>query len=139
LKKVFFDSDIILDALLRRSPFNTAALTLMELAHKAHFKAVTSSAVFINVHYFVNKLAPATKMESLRRLRSVVSIISVDEKIIDMALESSFKDFEDAVQYYSAEKEGCNYIITRNFKDYKNSRISVLNADQFIQMLGNAK
>ena len=139
MKKVFLDSDIILDALLAREPYHKAAISLIDMAHKEHFKAVTSSVVFVNVHYFLNKLAPATKMESLRRFRSVVSIVNVDEKIIDMALESSFKDFEDAVQYYTSEKEGCNYIITRNVKDYKNSKISILNADQFIQMLNNAK
>lgn len=109
------------------------------MAHKAHFKAVTSSVIFVNVHYFLNKIAPATKMESLRRFRTVVQILSVDDKIIDMALESNFRDFEDAVQYYTAEKEACNFIITRNSKDYKNSKISILNAEQFIQMLSNAK
>ena len=133
------DSDIILDALLKREPFHKAALSIIDLAHKAHFKAVTSSVVIVNVHYFLNKLAPVTKIESLRRFRTVVQIVNVDEQIIDMALESNFKDFEDAVQYYTAEKEGCNYIITRNVKDYKNSKISILNAEQFIQMLSNAK
>ena len=133
------DSDIILDALLQREPFHKAALSLIDLAHKGHFTAITSPVVIVNVQYFLNKLAPLTKTESLRRFRTVVQIVSVDEKIIDMALESNFKDFEDAVQYYTAENEGCNYIITRNLKDYKNSKISILNADQFIQMLSNAK
>ena len=139
MKKVFLNNDIILDALLGRDPFHKAAISLIEMAHKAHFKAVTSSVVFVNIQYFLNKLAPATKMESLRRFRSVVSIVGVDEIIIGMALESNFTDFEDAVQYYTAEKEACNFIITRNSKDYKNSKISILNAEQFIQMLNNAK
>lgn len=139
MKKIFLDSDIILDALLAREPFHKAAISLIDMAHKSYFEAVTSSVVFVNVHYFLNKLTPATKMESLRRFRSVVLIVGVDDKVIDMAFESNFKDFEDAVQYYTAEKEGCNYIITRNAKDYKNSKISILNADQFIQMLSNAK
>lgn len=139
MKKIFLDSDIILDALLKREPFYIAALSIIDLAHKAHFKAVTSSVVIVNVHYFLSKLAPVNKIESLRRFRTVVQIVNVDEQIIDMALESNFKDFEDAVQYYTAEKEGCNYIITRNVKDYKNSKISILNAEQFIQMLSNAK
>ena len=139
MKKVFLDSDVILDALLAREPFYKAAISLIDMAHKSYFEAVTSSVVFVNVHYFLNKLAPANKMESLRRFRSVVSIVGVDDKVIDMALESDFKDFEDAVQYYTAEKESCNFIVTRNAKDYKNSKISILNADQFIQMLNNAK
>lgn len=125
----------MLDVSLQRKPFYLPALNLMELCYQSHFKAVTSSIAFINTHYFLNKFAPLTKIESLKRLRSVISIIEVDETIIDLALNSSFSDFEDAVQYYAAVSVNTNVIITRNIKDYKQSTIAVLTPEQFLRTL----
>lgn len=135
MKKVFLDSDVMLDLSLRRNPFYLPALNVMELCYQGKFKAVTSSIAFINTNYFLNKFEPANKLESLRRLRSVVSIITVDEATIDLALNSNFSDFEDGVQFYAAKSAGANIIITRNIKDYKESTIKVLTPEQFLKTL----
>jgi predicted nucleic acid-binding protein len=135
VKKLFFDSDVMLDLSLKRKPFYLPALNLFELCYQSHFTALTSSIAFINTSYFLNKFAPLTKKESLKRLRSIVSIIEVDEEIIDLALNSSFSDFEDGVQYYAARRSGIEIIITRNIKDYKESAIQVLTPEQFLRTL----
>ncbi len=135
MKKVFIDSDVMLDVSLHREPFYLSALNLMELGYKSHFKAVTSSIAFINTSYFLNKLTPLTRVQSLKRLRSVISIIEVNGATIDFALNSDFSDFEDAVQYYTAVSANADVIITRNIKDYQQSTIPVLTAEQFLRTL----
>ena len=135
MKKVFLDSDIMLDVSLERVPFYLPAINLMELCYQSRFKAVTSSIAFINTQYFLNKFAPATKLQSLKRLRSVISIINVDEQIIDLALSSNFVDFEDAVQFYAAKSVNVDVIITRNIKDYKEANLPVLTPEQFLKTL----
>ena len=135
MKKIFLDSDVMLDVSLQRHPFYLPALNVLELCYKSHFKAVASSIAFINTNYFLNKFAPLTRIESLKRLRSVISIIEVNEQIIDLALNSDFKDFEDGVQFYAAKSAKADVIITRNIKDYKGSSLIVLTPEQFLKTL----
>ncbi|NNU34883.1 hypothetical protein HK413_14015 [Mucilaginibacter sp. S1162] len=99
------------------------------------YRAVTSSVAFVNTNYFLSKFASSTRLHSLQRLRSVISIIEVNEVVIDLALKSNFSDFEDAVQYYAARSANVDFIITRNIKDYKDANIPVLTAEQFLRTL----
>jgi predicted nucleic acid-binding protein len=135
VKKLFIDSDVMLDVGLKREPFYLPALNLLELCYESKFKAVTSAIAFINVHYFLNKFTPLTKIQSLKRLRSVISIVGVNQETIDLALNGNFSDFEDAVQFYSAKSAGAEIIITRNIRDYKESTIQVLTPEQFLKTL----
>jgi predicted nucleic acid-binding protein len=54
--------------------------------------------------------------------------------IINLSLESDFKDFEDAIQYHTAIENEVNIIITRNLKDFKTAKIPVLTAKDYIEM-----
>lgn len=58
---------------------------------------------------------------------------ALDEKILDLALISDFNDFEDAIQYFTALENGCEVIITRNKKDFRNVLLPVMTADEFIK------
>lgn len=135
MKAVFIDSDILLDALLKRPEFELAAVNLLLLASRSDIAATTSSLAFMNAHYFLNKFDRSRKMDLLKTLRSIVSIIEIGGAEIDLALNSNFPDFEDAVQYHCAINAGAEAIITRNIKDYKHSSIPVLTAEQFLKTL----
>jgi len=135
MTKVFLDSDIILDGLLRRVPFYLPAINLMELAHNNRIKIFTSSVAFVNVNYFLNKAKVENRIEVLIQLRNIIDVLEVNALIIDEALSSNFSDFEDAVQYYTAVSAKADFIITRNTKDYTHSAIPVLTAEQFLQTL----
>jgi predicted nucleic acid-binding protein len=72
--------------------------------------------------------------EILRRFKILTEVLSLDDKIIDLALnDNGFSDFEDAIQYYSALENGQDIIITRNLKDFKSSKIPVLTATEYLQ------
>ena len=135
MKKLFLDSDIILDALLNRPGFDTFAKNVFELIYKRQFMATTSSVAFVNIHYFLNKYDKANKYRLLKSLRLIISITETSEMMIDLALKTEPADFEDAVQYYSAKSAKADFIITRNIKDYKDSDIPVLTAEQFLKTL----
>jgi predicted nucleic acid-binding protein len=68
----------------------------------------------------------------LNKLLVYVDILSVDSDIIRLALNSIFKDFEDAVQYYTSIKNNLDIILTRNIKDYKSTDIPVMTPDEFL-------
>jgi predicted nucleic acid-binding protein len=135
LKRIFLDSDILLDAALKRQGFVLPAINIINLLQKGQLKAITSSVAFVNVHYFLDKYDRANKFALLKELRSVLSIVNVGEEIIDRALKSGLPDFEDTVQYYAALSTGADAIITRNIKDYKQSAIPVLTPEQFLRTL----
>ncbi len=63
-----------------------------------------------------------------------VSILPVNEEIIDDALSNNADDFEDSIQFITSEKNNMDFIITRNKKDYKKSRTTVLDAKEFMNL-----
>lgn len=57
----------------------------------------------------------------------------VDDKTLDLALSSDFKDFEDGIQYYTAIEKNLKILLTRNLKDFKAAEISVMTAEQYLK------
>jgi predicted nucleic acid-binding protein len=134
--KVFIDSDIILDVLSKREPFYDPAAVLFSLIEKGKIAGYTSPIVFSNVHYVLRKrVSKKVTIDSLRYLKSLIQILPLDNRSIELALDSEFNDFEDAIQYFCAEQNDINYIITRNKIDYKKAEITILTAKEFLSML----
>jgi len=74
--------------------------------------------------------------EILRKLRLIVNVLSLDDKIIGVALnDDSFSDSEDGLQYFTAVENNQDLIITRNLKDFKASKLPVMTARQFLETL----
>jgi len=136
MPKVFLDCDLIIDLLAQRGKFYTPAATLLSLAERKKLEAFTSPLAISNVHYILSRFSNKDKARvSIRKLRSFISIVPVDEKVIDLALNSTFLDMEDAIQYYAAYQAGIEFLITRNVRDYKSAEISVCTADQYLRIL----
>ena len=135
MHRVFVDSDIILDVLAQRDEFYTPAAKLFSLFDKGDVAGFTSPIVFANLHYILRKAkSKEYALQNLVKLKSVISILPVDSKIIDLALSSKFSDFEDAIQYHTAKSSEINFIITRNKKHYKQSKISVCTAEEYLKI-----
>ncbi len=77
----------------------------------------------------------ASALKSLRKLKTFVNILPIDDKVIEQSLNSDFNDFEDAIQYFTAVNNGLTLLLTRNKRDYKKSKISVLTAEEFLKTL----
>lgn len=72
-------------------------------------------------------------LKSLRKLKTLINILPVDERVIEQSLNSEFQDFEDDIQYFTAINNGINLLLTRNKVDYKKSKIAVSTAEEFIK------
>lgn len=93
-----------------------------------------SSLSFSTIFYLLRKQVGTEKaLKLLRSFREMVHVVSVNEKVVDMALQSSFTDFEDAIQYYSAIESGIPVIITRNVKDFKGVDSTVMTPEEFLR------
>jgi predicted nucleic acid-binding protein len=134
MKNIFIDSDILLDLLAKREPHYTFAAKLFTLIDQRKIIGYTSPIVFANLHYLLRKLTSnALALKSLRKLKTLVNILPVDERVIEQALNSDFTDFEDAIQYFTAINNGVNLILTRNKTDFKKSKIPVTTAEEFLK------
>jgi predicted nucleic acid-binding protein len=135
MKKLLIDTNIVIDLLAKREPYYEDAAKLFSLADKNKVKLSVSSLTFANTYYLLQKMNSAlVAKEILRRFKILTEVLSLDDKIIDLALnDNGFSDFEDAIQYYSALENGQDIIITRNLKDFKSSKIPVLTATEYLQ------
>ena len=134
-KKVFVDTNIIYDLLAKRDPFYSAAARLFTLADEGKVQIFISALSLANIHYLVSKQQSESQAKQiLRKFKVLVHITPLTEKIIDLALNSEFEDFEDAIQYFSALQNDIEILLTRNLKDYKKAQISVLTAQDFINL-----
>lgn len=134
--KVFLDSDIILDFLLKREPFFIEALQLFILKEKEDFKLYTSAIIISNVYYISSKQFPKPLIkQKIKELSSIIQIVDSTRQSIYQSFESDFSDFEDAIQYHTALESKCTFFITRNTKDYKKAKnMRVLTAAQFCKL-----
>jgi len=135
MKKLFLDTNIIIDLLSERQPFYTEAAQIFSLADKKEIEVSVSALSFATTNYILLQSKKSDEAKQiLRKLKLIVQVLSLDEKIVELALnDSDFKDFEDGLQYYTALEHGLDAIITRNLKDFKKSRIPVMSADQYLQ------
>ena len=135
MDSILVDTNIVLDLLAKRTEFLIEAQELFTLSDKNELKLYVSSLTFANTYYILSqkmKMEDARKI--LRKFKVLVEVLPMDDKIIDLSLESDFKDFEDAIQYYTAIENGVNIILTRNLKDFKTAKIPVLTAKDYIEM-----
>lgn len=65
---------------------------------------------------------------------SLIKVLPVNEKLLKESLKSSFADIEDSFQHSIAIKGKCDCIITRNKRDYKNSRLPVYSPKEFMEL-----
>ncbi|MFH2030230.1 MAG: PIN domain-containing protein [Bacteroidota bacterium] len=134
--KLFVDSDIILDLLAKREPHYLHAAKLFTLIDQQEIIAFTSPLIFANLHYLLKKLTSnVSALKSLRKLKTLINILPIDERVIEQSLNSEFNDFEDAIQYFTAVNNGINLILTRNKIDYKKSKIAISTAEEFLKTL----
>ena len=134
-KKVFIDSDIILDLLAERELFYDNAAKIFTLAYEKKIELYTTVVVFANVFYVLRKIKGNEETKrKLKNLRILIHILPINENITDMALASKFNDFEDALQYFTAKENKVLSIITRNTKDYKVKDIIIQTSDEYLKI-----
>ena len=135
IKKVFIDTNIILDVALAREPFFSSSKTILAMAENNIIIGNISSNCVANIYYILRKSGGDNKARKfILNIVKYITVIAIDHQNVLEALKSKFSDFEDALQHSSAVENRCEYIITRNIEDYKSSKIKVLLPEEFIVM-----
>ncbi|MDZ7719869.1 MAG: PIN domain-containing protein [Balneolaceae bacterium] len=120
LPEVFLDTDVCFDILSKREPHYKHSVQLLELAEQDRISLMMAESGLANLIYLmfdIHKIDDAK--EKLIDFTRATQIIYGGKSVMLKALKSSFKDKEDALQYFTAQYRETDYFITRNIKDYK--------------------
>lgn len=137
MKRLFIDTNIIVDLIADRKPFSKFAIEIFNRAEIGLVKLYTSSHTIATTHYLLKKYVKEEDLrEILYDLLNYISIISIDIDILKRGLKSTHKDFEDALQILSAYTiENMDCIVTRNTKDFKEALIPVYTSDEIVRKI----
>lgn len=137
MKHFFFDTNILIDFLADRKPFSVLTAGLFDHAEKGRVKIYVSSVSYNNIYYILKQLLSHREtLNLLSELDGLTEIIDVTKTVIKDSLKSTFKDFEDAIQYHSAlSNKKIEAIVTRDAKGFKDSTIAILTPDEAISIL----
>ena len=132
MTRLFLDTNIVVDLLEGREPFCYDAAQLFTMAHDKRVELLVSPMTFSTASFLLRKHGSEGVRNLLSNLRQLVRVTISDERTVDDSIASQFKDFEDAMQYYTALNAKAEIIITRNGKDFTASKLPVMTATEYI-------
>lgn len=136
MKRVLFDTNVVLDVLLDRLPHADASSSLWAAIEAGSSEGMISAHALTTVHYFLKKQIGNTKAQNtIATILKVFSVAEVNGAVLQEALQLNFTDFEDAVTTAAARFAKCGFIVTRDPKGFRNSPVRCLNPEQLLQLL----
>ena len=132
MKKIFLDTNVVVDLLGKRDPFYKDAVKIFTLAYNKKVTLFVSPLTYATASYLLRKQGNNQVRMLLRNFRQLSKVTMANELVVDNALASSFEDFEDALQYYSALTQKVDAIVTRNVSDFMQASIPVLTPEEFL-------
>lgn len=137
MNRILLDTDVILDFFFDRKPHSDFSAQILSLCEADEAKGFITPVILSNVYYLLRQTSSHERViEKLSQLVFITDVLIIDKTAIIQALNSGFKDFEDALQNFSAENDGgIDIILTRNLNDYKNSSLSVMTPENYIKTM----
>jgi len=137
MKKIFMDTNVVIDFLANRQPFSADAAILFNLAVESKVTIYVSAVSYNNIYYILRQsLASATAIKLMEGLAEITKIADVTDAVIRHSFKSDFKDYEGAIQYYCAVTiPKIDFIVSRNTKDFKKSSLPVLTPFEAVRVL----
>jgi len=140
VKHFLLDTNVVIDFLTDRRPFSLLAAKLFDYSEKGKIKIYITAVSYNNTYFILKKLTTHRQtINILKDLEKLAETIDTTKEAIRHALESEFKDFEDAIQYFTARtNRKLDAIVTRDVSDFKLSKLPVLTPDEAIGFIENA-
>lgn len=134
--RVLFDTDVVLDLLLDRQPHSSVAAQLFSRVESEEIFGYLCATTVTTIHYLALKvIGPSRSRREIEKLLSLFEVAPVNRVVLEGALGSKFKDFEDAVIHEAAHQIDANAIVTRNIRDFKRSAIPVCSPIELEKMI----
>jgi len=141
-KKVYFDTNVIVDIFDEGRPFHDDSLLVMKtIFENEEIEVFINTDTLTNLFYILRshiKLSFDDALQKMTYIKESFTIVSIELAEIEQTLEICqrhiFKDYEDAMQYMCAMKAECSLIISNNPKDFKNAGIEIVTSPELAQI-----
>jgi len=129
-----FDTNVVLDLLLAREPFDEMAEQAILLVEEGRVSGILCATTLTTIEYFLRKLHGAAETRrQLGKLLSLFRVGAVDQRVIEAALQSRYSDFEDGVLIECARISQADMIVTRDKKGFQHAPMAVQTPMEFIR------
>jgi predicted nucleic acid-binding protein len=137
MKRILFDTNVVLDVLLDRQPYAEASAAAWAAVETGISKGMLAAHAVTTIHYLVRKERGNIKASRIvSAILRVFGVAAVDGAVVQEALQLPFSDFEDAVTAAAARLAGCECIVTRDPKRFRGSPVRSLTPEAVIPLLG---
>ena len=134
--KVLIDTNIILDVLCDREGFSADATKLFKLCEVNKVQGIISALSIPNIVYIMRKELNGEKIRDvIQKLTMIFTIADLKSTDIQKAASMPMDDFEDALQSACATRVKADYIVTRNLKDFTNSKVVAVKPSELFERI----
>ena len=138
MKRVLFDTNVVLDVLLDRQPYVEASAAAWAAGETGGAEGMLAAHAVTTIHYLVRKERGNAKARRIvSAILRVFGVAAVDAAVLQEALELPWPDFEDAVTAAAARTAGCEFIVTRDPKGFRGSPVRSLTPEAVTPLLGD--
>ena len=135
MKKFFIDTNILLDVILRREEFYKPSVAVWSDCENKKVQGYISAISLNNMHYIMRKLVSSDiALEYVRLVLDLFSVVALDETILRLAATLPQKDFEDAIQFFSAVQIKADYIITRDKSHFPDNYMPIISPIEYLEL-----
>ena len=134
--RFLIDANIVLDVLQKREPYWKDSSVIWKLCETEQIEGYISTLTFANLMYVMRReLDPAQIRDVLDKLRLIFRFADFTAADLEKAADMGWEDFEDAIQAATAERIMADSIITRNVRDFRNSKVIAFTPSEYIARL----
>ncbi len=133
--KTMFDTNIVMDVVLDRTPFSSSSTRLFALSERGVFSGSLCATTLTTIHYLAGKKLGKDRAQAVvGTLMSLFEIVPVTRAVLESAWSLGWEDFEDGVLHEAARHSGIGVLVTRDMKGFSKAALSVLTPDQLLAM-----
>lgn len=134
--KVLMDTNIIIDVLANREGFAEPASQLFKFCEIGRMQGIIYALSIANIAYIMRRELDRSQIEDvIGKLSSIFTIADMKGDDLKKAAALPMDDFEDALQSVCAGRLKADFIVTRNLKDFKDSRVMAVKPCELIERL----
>lgn len=133
--KIMCDTNVIIDVLLEREPFAEDSCKALSLCEEHRIDGFVSASSVTDIYYLVRKYTHSTELayKAVGKLLEIVKVCSVTNNDVLTAFQKKARNFEDCLVAICAKSIHCDYIVTRNKKDFEEFGIPLLTPEELLQ------
>ena len=128
--KILLDCDVLLNVMAGRKKFLADSARVLDGCETGDIHGAIAWHTLANAYYLA-----ADRRKALAFFEDLLSFVEVAGGDTELALEAiraGFADFEDALQSVCARRFEADFIVTRNVKDYKLSKVKAMAPADFV-------